>query len=92
MAGTATMSIRLDKEVKDEAERFFGELGLTMSSAINIFIRQSLRQGKIPFELSLAADPFYGAANMAVLRKSIREAQTGKVVTRTMRDLKAMAQ
>jgi len=61
-----------------------------MSSAFNIFVRQSLRQGKIPLELSLVADPFYSSTNMAVLRNSIQEAAAGKFVTKTLDELRAM--
>ena len=90
MAETTNLNIRIDKDLKEQAEVFFNELGLNMSSAFNIFVRQSLRQGKIPFELSLATDNFYSAANMAVLRKSIREAEEGKFVTKTLDELTAL--
>ncbi|MCL2760127.1 MAG: type II toxin-antitoxin system RelB/DinJ family antitoxin [Desulfuromonadales bacterium] len=90
MSETTNLNIRIDKELKEQAENFFSELGLNMSSAFNIFVRQSLRQGKIPFELSIVADPFYSHANMAVLRKSIKEANKGKVVTKTLKELRAM--
>ena len=90
MAESTNLSIRIDKELKEQAEFFFNELGLNMSSAFNIFVRQSLRQGKIPFEISLAADPFYSSSNLAVLRKSIQEANEGKFVTKTLDELRAM--
>jgi len=90
MAGTTNVNIRIDKELKEKAEVFFNELGLNMSSAFNIFVRQSLRQGKIPFELSIVSDPFYSSTNMAVLRKSIQEANDGKFVTKTLDELQAM--
>ena len=87
---TTNVNIRIDKELKEQAEVFFNELGLNMSSAFNIFIRQSLRQGKIPFELSLVADPFYSATNMAILRQSLQEANEGKFVTKTLEELQEM--
>jgi len=90
MAETTNLNIRIDKELKEQAEVFFGELGLNMSSAFNIFVRQSLRQGKIPFELSVVADPFYSSVNMAVLRRSVQEAHEGKLVTKTLDELRAM--
>jgi len=90
MAETTDLKIRIDKELKEQAEVFFNELGLNLSSAFNIFVRQSLRQGKIPFELSLVADPFYSATNMAVLRQSLQEASEGKFVTKTLDELYAM--
>ena len=90
MARTTDLKIRIDKDLKDQAEVFFNELGLNMSSAFNIFVRQSLRQGKIPFELSLVADPFNSATNMAVLRQSLQEANEGLFVTKTLEELYAM--
>ena len=90
MAETTNLNIRIDRELKEQAEIFFSELGLNMSSAFNIFVRQSLLQGKIPFELSVAVDPFYSSTNMAVLRQSIREADEGKFVVKTLDELRAM--
>ena len=53
MAGTTNLSIRMDKELKEQAEQLFSELGMNMTTAFNIFVRQAVRQGKIPFEISL---------------------------------------
>ena len=90
MAETTNLNIRIDKQLKEQAELFFNELGLNMSSAFNIFVRQSLREGKIPFELSVEADPFYSEQNQAVLRRSIQQLNEGKVITKTMDELRAM--
>ena len=90
MANTTNLNIRIDKELKEQAEIFFNELGLTMSSAFNIFVRQSLRQGKIPFDISIVADPFYSSTNMSVLRQSIKEANEGKFITKSLDELQAM--
>ena len=90
MAETTNVNIRIDKELKEQAEVFFGELGLNMSSAFNIFVRQSLRQGRIPFELSVGTDPFYSETNMVVLRQSLQEAKEGKFVTKSLDTLQIM--
>jgi DNA-damage-inducible protein J len=90
MAETTNLNIRIDKDLKEQAEYFFSELGMNMSSAFNIFVRQALRQGKIPFEISIVADPFYCSTNMAVLRQSIQEANEGKFVSKTIAELRAM--
>ena len=50
---TVNLSIRMDKELKEQAEMLFSELGMNMTTAFNIFVRQSVRQGKIPFEITL---------------------------------------
>jgi len=90
MGETTNLNIRIDKDLKAQAEVFFSELGLNMSSAFTIFVRQSLRQGKIPFELSIVSDPFYSQTNMAALHKSIQEANEGKFVLKTLDELRSM--
>jgi len=50
---TTNISIRMDKDLKEQAEALFSALGMNMTTAFNIFLRQSVRQGKIPFEVSL---------------------------------------
>lgn len=54
MAGNTTnISIRMDSELKAQADALFAELGMNLSTAFNIFVRQSLREGGIPFEIKL---------------------------------------
>jgi DNA-damage-inducible protein J len=81
MAETINVTIRLDREIKESAERLFNDLGMNLSTAFNVFARQSLRQGKIPFEIY---DPFYSSQNQARLNRSIAEAEAGKL---TVHDL-----
>ena len=50
---TTNLNIRTDKDIKIAAEKIFGELGLNMTTAINIFLRQTIRENRIPFELRL---------------------------------------
>jgi len=54
MAGATTnISIRMDADLKAQADALFAELGMNLSTAFNIFVRQSLREGRIPFDISL---------------------------------------
>ena len=53
MAGSINVSIRMDSDLKAQADALFGELGMNMSTAFNIFVRQAVREGRIPFEISL---------------------------------------
>ncbi len=48
-----TMTVRVDKEVKDNAKMIFAELGIDLSTAVNIFLKQSIREHGIPFRLKL---------------------------------------
>lgn len=54
MAGNTTnISIRMDSDLKAQADALFNELGMNITTAFNIFVRQSLREGRIPFDISL---------------------------------------
>lgn len=48
---TTNVSIRMDTELKAQADELFAELGMNLSTAFNIFVRQSLREGGIPFKI-----------------------------------------
>lgn len=50
---STNLNIRTDKDVKLAAEKIFEELGLNMTTAVNIFLRQTIRENGIPFELKL---------------------------------------
>ena len=75
----AQVNIRIDDDLKVRADNIFNELGLNMTTAFTMFIRQTIRQGGIPFEITTRRDPFYSAENMKILRKSIQEAEEGKL-------------
>lgn len=47
------LNIRTDKEIKEQAEAIFSELGLNITTAINIFLRTAIRENGIPFDLRL---------------------------------------
>lgn len=50
---TTNLNIRTDKEVKEQADAVFSALGLNMTTAINLFLRTSIREQGIPFSLKL---------------------------------------
>ena len=52
----AQINLRVDDNLKSSAERTLNDIGLSMSTAINIFLKTVVRENRIPFELS--ADPF----------------------------------
>ena len=49
---TVNMSIRMDTELKKQAEAVLSDMGLNMTTAMNMFLRQVVRQGRIPFEIA----------------------------------------
>ena len=52
MSKQINVNIRMDSEVKEQADRLFNELGFNLTTAINAFVRQSLRDKAIPFYIS----------------------------------------
>lgn len=53
MATTTNFSVRMDSDIKKECEALYGELGINLTTAINVFLRQSLRAGGFPFDVRL---------------------------------------
>ena len=49
---TVNMSIRMDRELKKQSEAVLSDMGLNMTTAMNMFLRQVVRQGRIPFEIA----------------------------------------
>ena len=70
------ISLRIDDDIKSNAERTLNDIGLSMSAAITIFLKTVIRENKIPFELS--ADPFYSEENMTELKRRIDLVRTGE--------------
>lgn len=50
---TTNVTIRMDKNLKMQADELFSALGLNMSTAMGVFCRQAVRLGRIPFELAV---------------------------------------
>jgi DNA-damage-inducible protein J len=79
MAQTS-INIRIDEDIKKQADSLFSDLGMNMSTAFNVFVRQALREQGIPFEISKKKDPFYSASNMSHLMRGIEALDAGKGV------------
>ncbi|MDR0983562.1 MAG: type II toxin-antitoxin system RelB/DinJ family antitoxin [Ruminococcus sp.] len=75
MSQTIDITFQLDKDIKEQSDVLFNELGMNFGVAVNIFLRQSLRQGKIPFEIS---DPFYSKENWDELVNRKNDTEQGK--------------
>lgn len=51
MPNTAILSVRIDPELKAQAENLFSDFGMTLTTAITVFLRQAVRENRIPFEI-----------------------------------------
>jgi len=72
----AQISLRIDDDVKSQAEQVCADIGMSLSTAINIYLKKLGRERRIPFEVM--ADLFYSSENRAVLDKRIADIRTGK--------------
>ncbi len=82
------VNVRMDEEVKKKMEETCKELGITMSTAFNIFARKMSRERRIPFEVSI--DPFYSESNKKAIEESIQQLKNKKVISKTIEELKEM--
>ena len=87
MNAQTNLNIRTDAEIKAAAEQLFEALGLSMSTAVNIFLRQAIRQGGLPFEVKLDIPNETTAAAIAEGRALLRD-KNAKGYT-SMDDLRA---
>jgi addiction module RelB/DinJ family antitoxin len=70
---TATFQMRINPEVKAEAEKVFSRCGLTFTDAVNVFIQQSLNVGGLPFIVSSDSREALRNQAIAVLRTEIQK-------------------
>lgn len=52
MADTTSVNLRVEKDLKHQAEELFSQLGLNMTTAINMFLKQSVREQRLPFQIT----------------------------------------
>lgn len=89
MADTANFSVRMDSEIKRQCEELYGELGIDLTTAINVFLRQSLRAGGFPFDVRLERP---NAETLSAIREAerISKDRSGKRYSDVEEALKAL--
>jgi DNA-damage-inducible protein J len=90
------ITVRIDDEVKRDAEVLFDKLGLSISGAINVFFRQAIREQAIPFQIKATTgeekyNAYFNPHNMKILMESIEQAKSGQIITKSLAELEAMA-
>jgi DNA-damage-inducible protein J len=89
------ITIRIDDDVKREAETLFDKLGMSISGAINVFFRQAIREQAIPFPIRAKTakekyDEYFTPEVVKSILRSAEQAERGEVITFTMAELIAM--
>jgi len=70
------ISFRIDEKIKKDAEKVCEEIGMSMSTAITIYLKKLGKEKRIPFELS--ADSFYSEKNVNYLLDVMEDVKNGK--------------
>ena len=79
-----TVTVRVDDQTKQNASLVLADIGLDVSTAVRMFLRQLVIRGQMPIEL--LQDPFYSQSNLATLRESVAQADRGEFAKVTTLD------
>lgn len=75
MSKTANINVRIEPEIKANAEKLFASFGITITDAINIFLRKSIMEGGLPFEVK---QPRYNVETELAMKEAL-EIANGKI-------------
>ena len=75
----AQICLSIDDDVKREAEQVCEDMGMSMSTAVNIYLKRLGRERRIPFEVM--AEPFWSSENAATLDRRIADIRAGRNVS-----------
>lgn len=84
---TINLNVRIDKNVEEQADKIFNELGFDMETAINLFLNATIRERGIPFDLKLDIPNDLTALAIEEGRRMISDHSTPRYSN--MADLKA---
>ena len=74
----ATLSVRMDEDIKKRFDAFCADAGMNATVAVNMFARAVLKRKKIPFEIEGNDDPFYSEKNQQRLIEAMEQLENGK--------------
>ena len=61
---TVNVTVRMERQTRDDSGRLFSELGISTTQAIDMFLKQAVREQRIPFEVTARPAIEYGSENM----------------------------
>jgi len=86
--GTKLLTLRIDEDLKEDFDDFCNEVGLTTTGAITMFVKTTVREQRIPFDI--IADPFYSKKNRKALDASIAELEKGEYIDVSSKDFDSL--
>lgn len=102
---TATITLRMDKEEKNQLDKLLSSMGMTIASFYSIYTKKALSERRIPFEVTAnddvdahgvpyakydASDPFWSEENQKALDESERQIRAGETVTKSIDGLESI--
>ena len=89
-SNVSNVSFRIDSELKKQADALFAQLGMNMTTAFNIFLRQTVREGGIPFEITINKPNAETVAALLEAQQLLSDSEAKKYdVEDALRELKA---
>jgi DNA-damage-inducible protein J len=73
MSQTTAISVRVDADLKKEADELYKKLGISLSTAINIFLHKSVSERGIPFDVNVANEEY-----LAKIKRSAEQIKRGE--------------
>lgn len=84
----ANLQIRIDDDLRDQAQKIAQDLGMDLTTAVRVFLKQMVHHHGLPFKPEL--DPFYMTRNQTALNVSIQQLNEGKIITKSLDDLQVL--
>jgi DNA-damage-inducible protein J len=73
LSEVTNLSVKIDRALKAEADKLFNEMGMSLTTAINVFVRQAVLEQAIPFRIHRNMEPMEEKAAVGLRRSAIRE-------------------
>jgi DNA-damage-inducible protein J len=73
MAGVTNLNIKIDRDLKAQADRLFGDMGMNLTTAVNVFVRQAVLEKAIPFKIYRNNEPSAIPANSVRRQAAMQE-------------------
>lgn len=83
---TSLIQVKVDKELKEEAEKLFSDLGLDITTALRMFLKAAIREQRIPFELG-RKNNIYSKENIAEIKKRAKELDNAEGISFSVDEL-----
>ena len=73
MAEVTNLNIKIDRELKNKADKLFSDMGMNLTTAVNVFVRQAVLERAIPFRICREAANAETAAGIEQRRNAMQE-------------------